>query len=95
MKSVEAGLPKASLGAVARHVYGTAAAASALMQRVIPSAPDFSGIVAGPRNRLSGMRGCLTDTDRLGCMPPGPGAIRCKASRTRIGSGQGRHNLFP
>ena len=35
---VEAGLPKASLGAVARHVYGTSADAAALMQRVIPSA---------------------------------------------------------
>ena len=37
-QQVEAGLPKASLGAVARHVYGTSADASALMQRVIPSA---------------------------------------------------------
>jgi len=37
-RQVEAGLPKASLGAVARHVYGTSADASALMQRVIPSA---------------------------------------------------------
>jgi putative toxin-antitoxin system antitoxin component (TIGR02293 family) len=35
---VEAGLPKASLGAVARHVYGTAPEAAALMQQVIPSA---------------------------------------------------------
>ena len=35
---IEAGLPKASLGAVARHVYGTSADAAALMQRVIPSA---------------------------------------------------------
>lgn len=35
---VEAGLPKASLGAVARHVYGTSPDAAALMQKVIPSA---------------------------------------------------------
>jgi putative toxin-antitoxin system antitoxin component (TIGR02293 family) len=35
---VEAGLPKASLGAVARHVYGSTPDAAALMQRVIPSA---------------------------------------------------------
>jgi putative toxin-antitoxin system antitoxin component (TIGR02293 family) len=37
-QQVEAGLPKASLGAVARHVYGTSSDAAALMQRVIPSA---------------------------------------------------------
>ncbi len=37
-QQVEAGLPKASLGAVARHVYGTSPDAAALMQRVIPSA---------------------------------------------------------
>ena len=37
-QQVEAGLPKTSLGAVARHVYGNSAAAAALMQRVIPSA---------------------------------------------------------
>ena len=35
---VEAGLPKASLEAVARHVYGSAPDAVALMQRVIPAA---------------------------------------------------------
>ena len=35
---VEAGLPKASLEAVARHVYGSAPEAVALMQRVIPAA---------------------------------------------------------
>jgi putative toxin-antitoxin system antitoxin component (TIGR02293 family) len=35
---VEAGLPKASLAAVARHVYGTTPDAAALMQRVIPAA---------------------------------------------------------
>ena len=37
-QQVEAGLPKASLGAVARHVYGASPDAAALMQRVIPSA---------------------------------------------------------
>ena len=37
-KQVEAGLPKASLGAVARYVYGNSPDAVALMQRVIPSA---------------------------------------------------------
>lgn len=37
-QQVKAGLPKASLGAVARHVYGTSPDAAALMQRVIPSA---------------------------------------------------------
>jgi putative toxin-antitoxin system antitoxin component (TIGR02293 family) len=37
-QQVEAGLPKASLGAVARHVYGSSPEAAALMQRVIPSA---------------------------------------------------------
>ena len=37
-RGVEAGLPKASLNAVARHVYGSSADAAALMQRVIPSA---------------------------------------------------------
>jgi len=37
-QQVEAGLPKASLGAVARHVYGSTPDAAALMQRVIPSA---------------------------------------------------------
>lgn len=37
-KQVEAGLPKASLGAVARHVYGTTPDAAALMQRVVPAA---------------------------------------------------------
>ena len=37
-QQVEEGLPKASLGAVARHVYGTSPDAAALMQRVIPSA---------------------------------------------------------
>jgi uncharacterized protein (DUF2384 family) len=37
-RQVEAGLPKASLGAVARHVYGTSPDAAALMQRVIASA---------------------------------------------------------
>lgn len=37
-KQVEAGLPKSSLGAVARHVYGTSPDAAALMQRVIPAA---------------------------------------------------------
>ena len=35
---VEAGLPKASLGAVARHVYGATPEAAALMLRVIPAA---------------------------------------------------------
>lgn len=37
-RQVEAGLPKASLGAVARHVYGSSPDAAALMQRVIPAA---------------------------------------------------------
>lgn len=37
-KQVEAGLPKASLGAVARYVYGNSPDAAALMQRVIPAA---------------------------------------------------------
>ncbi|MBI3154892.1 MAG: DUF2384 domain-containing protein [Burkholderiales bacterium] len=37
-QQVEAGLPKASLGAVARHVYGSSPEAGALMQRVIPAA---------------------------------------------------------
>ena len=37
-QQVEAGLPKASLAAVARHVYGSSPEAAALMQRVIPSA---------------------------------------------------------
>jgi putative toxin-antitoxin system antitoxin component (TIGR02293 family) len=37
-QQVEAGLPKASLGAVAHHVYGTSPDAAALMQRVIPPA---------------------------------------------------------
>ncbi|GAB1389308.1 MAG: hypothetical protein AMXMBFR78_04810 [Rubrivivax sp.] len=37
-REVEGGLPKASLGAVARYVYGSSADAAALMQRVIPSA---------------------------------------------------------
>ena len=37
-QQVEAGLPKTSLGAVARHVYGASPDAAALMQRVIPSA---------------------------------------------------------
>jgi putative toxin-antitoxin system antitoxin component (TIGR02293 family) len=37
-KQVEAGLPKASLSAVARYVYGNSPEAVALMQRVIPSA---------------------------------------------------------
>lgn len=37
-QQIEAGLPKASLGAVARHVYGSSPDAVALMQRVIPSA---------------------------------------------------------
>jgi putative toxin-antitoxin system antitoxin component (TIGR02293 family) len=37
-RQIEAGLPKTSLGAVARHVYGTSPEAAALMQRVIPSA---------------------------------------------------------
>ena len=37
-RQVEAGLPKSSLEAVARHVYGTAPDATALMQRVIPAA---------------------------------------------------------
>jgi uncharacterized protein (DUF2384 family) len=37
-RQVEPGLPKASLGAVARHVYGSSPDAAALMQRVIPSA---------------------------------------------------------
>lgn len=35
---VGAGLPKASLGAVARHVYGTSPDAVALMHQVIPAA---------------------------------------------------------
>ncbi|MFM7532035.1 MAG: antitoxin Xre/MbcA/ParS toxin-binding domain-containing protein [Rubrivivax sp.] len=35
---VAAGLPKASLSAVARHVYGNSPDAAALMQRVIPAA---------------------------------------------------------
>ncbi|MDP1910880.1 MAG: DUF2384 domain-containing protein [Hyphomicrobium sp.] len=35
---IEAGLPKASLGAVARHVYGSTPDAAALMHRVIPAA---------------------------------------------------------
>ena len=37
-QQVEAGLPKASLGAVARHVYGSSPEATALMLRVIPAA---------------------------------------------------------
>ena len=37
-RQVEAGLPKATLGTVARHVYGTSPDAATLMQRVIPSA---------------------------------------------------------
>ncbi len=37
-QQVEAGLPKASLGAVARYVYGNSTDATALMQRVIPAA---------------------------------------------------------
>jgi hypothetical protein len=37
-QQVEAGLPEASLGAVACHVYGSSADAAALMQWVIPSA---------------------------------------------------------
>ena len=37
-QQVEAGLPKSSLAAVARHVYGTSPEAAALMQKVIPSA---------------------------------------------------------
>lgn len=37
-RQIEAGLPKTSLGAVARHVYGTSPDAVALMQRVIPAA---------------------------------------------------------
>jgi putative toxin-antitoxin system antitoxin component (TIGR02293 family) len=37
-QQVEAGLPKASLGAVARHVYGTSPDAAILMQKVIPAA---------------------------------------------------------
>ena len=37
-EQVVAGLPKASLGAVARYVYGNSPDAVALMQRVIPSA---------------------------------------------------------
>ena len=37
-RQIEAGLPKASLGAVARHVYGASPDAVALMQRVIPAA---------------------------------------------------------
>jgi putative toxin-antitoxin system antitoxin component (TIGR02293 family) len=37
-QQVEHGLPKASLGAVARYVYGTSPDAAALMQQVIPSA---------------------------------------------------------
>ena len=37
-QQVEAGLPKASLGVVARHVYGTSPDAAALMLRVIPAA---------------------------------------------------------
>jgi putative toxin-antitoxin system antitoxin component (TIGR02293 family) len=37
-QQIEAGLPKSSLGAVARHVYGTSPDAAALMQRVIPTA---------------------------------------------------------
>ncbi|CAN5801724.1 DUF2384 domain-containing protein [soil metagenome] len=37
-RQVGAGLPKSSLEAVARHVYGTAPEAAALMLRVIPAA---------------------------------------------------------
>ena len=37
-QQVEAGLPKSSLGAVARHVYGSSPDAAALMQKVIPAA---------------------------------------------------------
>jgi putative toxin-antitoxin system antitoxin component (TIGR02293 family) len=37
-QQIEAGLPKATLGAVARHVYGSSPDAVALMQRVIPAA---------------------------------------------------------
>jgi putative toxin-antitoxin system antitoxin component (TIGR02293 family) len=37
-QQVEAGLPKASLGAVARYVYGATPDATALMQRVVPAA---------------------------------------------------------
>ena len=37
-QQVEAGLPKSSLNAVARRVYGSSPDAAALMQRVIPSA---------------------------------------------------------
>ena len=38
-QQVAAGLPKAALGAVARHVYGSSPDAAALMQRVVPAAP--------------------------------------------------------
>ena len=37
-KQVEAGLPKASLGAIANHVYRSSKEATALMQQVIPAA---------------------------------------------------------
>lgn len=37
-QQVEAGLPRASLGTVARHVYGTSPDAATLMLRVIPAA---------------------------------------------------------
>jgi putative toxin-antitoxin system antitoxin component (TIGR02293 family) len=37
-QQIESGLPKSSLGIVARHVYGTSPDAAALMQRVIPTA---------------------------------------------------------
>ena len=37
-QQVEAGLPKATLATVARHVYGTSPEAAALMLRVIPAA---------------------------------------------------------
>lgn len=37
-REVQSGLPKGSLGAVARYVYGSSPEASALMQHVIPAA---------------------------------------------------------
>ena len=37
-QQVAVGLPKATLGTVARHVYGSSPEAAALMQRVIPAA---------------------------------------------------------
>src|SRR5213595_3212508 len=55
-QQVEAGLPKASLSAVARHVYGTSPDAAALMRPVIPAATFHrrgEELKARPRCRVS------------------------------------------